>query len=282
MFSLKIRTESGAYLNFPTHTGYTITKIDGLCPPGATLNFSTMANFDGSRYNSGRLNPRNIVIYLHIHSPVEQNRLNLYNYFRGNTKVRIYYKNDSLDVCIDGYVETSEIDLFTMSETAQISIICPDPYWRETTTTEISFSNVVSNFKFPFSIAAAGIPFSTVHSSSTVMIPDVHVQKGFVIEFHARTNQILNPRIINRTTQQFFGVDFDMNVGDVIRINTQRGQKSVTLIRGGTETNILNSMTNGSNWLQLAIGTNILTYECAVGAENLSVFLSIQKYHEGV
>lgn len=282
MFSLKIRTESGAYLNFPMHTGYTITKIDGLCPPGATLNFSTMANFDGSRYNSGRLNPRNIVIYLHIHSPVEKNRLNLYNYFRGNTKVRVYYKNDSLDVCIDGYVETSEIDLFSMSETAQISIICPNPYWRETTTTEISFSNTVSMFEFPFSIPAAGIPFSELRNKSSVMIHNVQVQKGFITEFHALTDQILNPRIINRTTQQFFGVDFDMNAGDVIRINTQRGEKSVTLIRDGTETNILNSMTSGSHWLQLAIGTNVLTYECDVGAENLNVFLSIQKYHEGV
>ena len=282
MFTVKVKNCLGAVLDFSESDAYTITKIDGLSPSGAALNFSTMANFDGSQYNSGRLNSRNIVLYIKIHSPAEKNRLKLYNYFHGNKKIRIYYKNDSLDVFIDGYVETSEFDIFSMNETAQISIVCPDPYWKETTTTEITFSNVVSMFEFPFSIAESGIPFSELVNKAVAIVDNVQVQKGFIIEFRAQTDQILNPRIINRTTQKYFGVNFDMNQGDVIRINTQRGEKSVTLIRDGSEVNILNNMQNGSSWLQLVMGMNEIAYECDVGAENLNVFLSIQKYHEGV
>lgn len=282
MFTVKVKSCLGAVLDFSNNEAYTITKIDGLYSPGAALNFTTMANFDGSRYNSGQLNPRNIVLYIKIHSPAEKNRLKLYNYFHNNKKLRIYYKNDSVDVFIDGYVETAEIDIFNMNETAQISIICPDPYWKETSTTEISFSNVLSMFEFPFSIAESGIPFSELRRAATAIVDNVQVQKGFIIEFRALADQILNPRIINRTTQKYFGVNFDMNLGDVIRINTQRGEKSVTLIRDGVETNILNNMQNGSSWLQLIMGSNEISYECDVGAENLSVFLSILKYHEGV
>lgn len=282
MFTLKIENRYGEFLDFSNNPAYDILSIEGLSPPAAALNFSTMANFDGSRYNSGRLDNRNLVLTIKIHNPAEKNRVNLYKYFQMNRKIRLHYANNARAVFIDGYVETFENNLFTMNQTAQISIICPNPYWQAATLSEITFSQVIDQFKFPFSIAAEGMPFSTLETLNTQIIENGEIETGVIIEFRANTSQILNPKLINRTTNQFFGVNFDLNEGDVIRINTNRGEKSVVLIRDGIETNIINSMATGSSWLQLAAGINEISYECDEGAENLTVYVSTRQYFEGV
>lgn len=282
MYSLKVQNLKGEVLNFAGNTNYDILKIDGLTPPPSTLNFSELANYDGSIYNSGQLQNRNLVLTIKVYNDVEKNRIELYKYFQLKKQIRIYYENNTRKVYIDGYVETFEADLFVMNETVQISIICPDPHWKEDVETYISFSNVIDLFEFPFAIEEAGIEFSRIENITTSLIDNGEIETGITIEFVANANQILNPRFINRTTQEFFGVNFDMNEGDVIRINTRRGKKSVVLIRGGVETNILNDMQSGSKWVQLAPGQNELSYECDEGQTNLTVHVHSTKRYEGV
>ena len=282
MYTLKVENNRGEMLSFDDWKKYDILKIDGLEPPKASLNFSEMANYDGSIFNSSRLENRNIVLYIKIHNPAEENRINLYKYFQMKKQVRIYYENNSRSVYIDGYVETFECGYFELNQTVQISIICNDPYWKEEQKTEIEFSRVIGLFEFPMDIPPEGIEFSTVQTELSTFIENSEIETGVTIEFRANTNNILNPKFINRTTQEYFSVRFDMRQGDIIRVNTRRGNKSVTLIRNGTETNIINDMIRGSTWLQLAPGINELSYECDEGAENLSVYLSTYRCYEGV
>lgn len=282
MYTLKVENQSGEILDFTNNTNYDVLKIDGLTPPSATLNFSEMANYDGSTYNSAQLGNRNVVLTIKIHNDAETNRINLYNFFKVKKKVRLYYANGLRDVYIDGYVETFEGDLFTINEQMQISIICPNPYWKENKFTSIEFSNVVDLFEFPFAIEEEGIEFSRLEQIATEYINAGEVEIGAIIEFHALANQVLNPKIYNRTTQTFFGINFDMVEGDTIRINTIRGEKSVVLFRDGAETNIINKLTQGSTWIQLIPGNNEISYECDEGAENVVVTVTASKCFEGV
>lgn len=281
-YTLKVESQSGEILDFTNNKNYDVLKIDGLTPPSASLNFSTMANFDGSIYNSGQLGNRNIVLTIKVHNDVEANRISLYGIFKLKKKVRLYYANGLRDVYIDGYVETFEGDLFVINEQIQISIICPNPYWKENKSTSIEFSNVVDLFEFPFAIEEEGIEFSRLNQISTEYINAGEVEVGAIIEFHALTNQILNPKIYNRTTQTFFGINFDMNEGDTIRINTIRGEKSVVLIRDGAEINIINNLIQGSTWIQLIPGNNEISYECDEGSANVVVTVTATKCFEGV
>lgn len=282
MYTLKVENNRGEMLSFDDWKKYDILKIDGLEPPKARLNFSEMANYDGSIFNSSRLENRNIVLYIKIHNPAEKNRINLYKYFQMKKQVRIYYENNSRSVYVDGYVETFECGYFELNQTVQISIICNDPYWKEETKAELEFSRAISCFEFPMDIPPEGIELSRIETQLSTYILNSEIETGAIIEFRAVANGVINPKFINRTTQKYFAIDFEMQSGDAVRISTIKGEKSVTLIRNGTETNIINKMAIGSEWVTLVAGINELSYECESGAENLNVFVSAYRCYEGV
>lgn len=282
MFTLKIENQNGEVLDFSNNKNYDILEIQGLNPPPSALNFTTMANFDGSAYNSGRVDNRNIVLTIKIHGPAEENRINLYKYLPLKQLIRLYYTNGLRDVYIDGYIETNEIGLFSMNETAQISIICPNPYWRDVTPLEITFSTVTSGFEFPFAIEEEGIEFGIISGTGTQIVENGDIETGLIIEFTAVANQVLNPKFYNRTTQETMTIDYDMLAEDVIRINTNRGSKSVTLIRNGVKLNIINKFAAGSDWVTLAPGQNIISYDSDEGLSNLYVRVYAEKCYGGV
>ena len=73
-----------------------------------------------------------------------------------------------------------------------------------------------------------------------------------------------------------------MQSGDIITIDTQIGEKSVTLTRSGTTTNILYQMASGSTWVQFAPGVNQISYDADAGAANLEVSVTLIQKYEGV
>ena len=141
---------------------YVITNIDGFDPPEATINTSKNAGADGSLFNSAYANERQITITMVINAPAEQNRINLYKWFKTKFPVKLIYETESRNLYIEGYVQSIQIGYFEKKQTAQIVVLCPKPYLNGSETNEQIFSNVDPLFEFPFSISAEGIPFSEV------------------------------------------------------------------------------------------------------------------------
>lgn len=282
MYQLIVENEKGEQLELTNNRNFDVLDVSGTNPPTAAINTVNVAGFDGSRFNSSRVEQRNIVITLNIHHPIEANRLTLYNFFRVKRWVKLYYKNDHRDVYIVGYVESLENNPWTQLQQPQISIICPQPFWLSAADTAVKFSNSQALFEFPFSIPAEGIEFSRLLTVATAVVDVGEIDTGGIIQFHAQTNQILNPKFYNRTTQEFFGVDWDMYEGDVITVNTQQGEKSVTLLRDGVTSNLLADRTEGSSWVTFVAGVNELSYGADEGAANLDVTLTITQKFEGV
>lgn len=282
MYSLIVENEKGEHLSLTDNINFDVLSVTGTNPPTAAINTVNVAGLDGSRFNSSRVEQRNIVITLNIHHPIEANRLTLYNFFRVKRWVKIYYQNSRRNVYIEGYVESFENNPWTQLQQPQISIICPQPFWLSTVDTTVNFSNSNALFEFPFSIPSEGIEFSTLGHLTTAVVNVGEIETGGIITFYATTDQILNPKFFNRTTQQFFGLDFDMYQGDLITVNTQKGEKSVTLLRAGVTTNILNDRTEGSTWLTFEPGENELSFEADEGAANLEATLTITQKFEGV
>lgn len=282
MYTLIVENEKSEQLELTHNPAYDVIKIEGLNPPPAAINNTEISGVDGAKFNSSKIGVRNLVIYLNIKSPVEENRQALYNYFHVKRKVKIYFKNQNRDVYIEGYVETFENDLFENLQQPQISIICPEPFWKAVDDLVVEFSDEISLFEFPFDIEEEGIEFSQVNLETTQVINNGSVETGVIIELYATTNQILNPIIYNRTSQTFFKLNFDMHEGDLITINTNQGQKSVTLIRNYITTNIISYRESGSSWIQLIPGLNEIAYDADVGVENLMVNLKLMRKYEGV
>ena len=290
MFSFVVQNESGNRINLSNDARYALYKIDGLNPPSSSLNFTTIVNLDGQKYNnSGRLNSRNIVIYVKIYPDAEKNRNALYEYFTVGKKIRMFYKNGVHDVYIDGYIETFECDFFSYNETVQISVICADPYFRDSKKTDVSFSRVVSMFEFPFETPPE-IEFGTIERRNSVTVDAGNIETGIEIEFIATGDLVLHPKFINLTNGQYIyltGEDAVMNTGDVIKINTNRHNKSITKIYTDdsgniVEKNILFARTTDSVWVQLNSGLNELTYTSDEYPENLIVNVSFDKLIQGV
>lgn len=282
MYTLIVENERGEQLTLTNCDVCDVLRVDGLNPPTANINLSETANMDGSTFKSSRISLRNIVILLNVKTPIEANRQQLYKYFRSKRWCRLYYKNDSRDVYIDGYVESFENDQFTNLQKPQISIICPNPFFKNRIDNTVEFSGTTDLFEFPFSIADEGAEMGVIEKVVTRLIDAGEVETGAIISLVAGSDQILNPTIYNRTTQAYFGLNIDMNEGDLITISTIKGEKAVTLLRNGVTTNIIDKMSDGSTWLEFEPGVNEISYGAAVGEINLIVSLKITQLFEGV
>lgn len=282
MFKLKIENEFGEILDLTSNRRYDVLAVEGLNPAAANINTAAVSGLDGTRFNSAQIGQRNIVITLNIRQPVEENRIMLYQYFRVKHPLRIWYQNDSLSVYIDGYVETFENNFFTKLQKPQISIICPDPFFKADSETTADFDTVTALFEFPFSIAAEGIPFSELGDVTTTYFNAGNVATGAIITFTATANGVKNPTFYNHKNNTFIGVSTTMQASDVITIDTRLGKKSIKLKRGATTTSLLNSRLSGSSWVVLEPGVNQISYSAEEGQTSLLVSIQNTQQFEGV
>lgn len=237
----------------------TLAPVRGLTPPPANINTTPLATKDGSIFNSSAMQNRNIVLTLYPRQEVEATRVNLYKYFRVKQYIKLYITTSLRSVWIDGYIETMDGDLYENPQKMQISIICPDPYFKDTEQTVVSISDGTGSIE-----------------------NDSDDETGVVIELNA-TGAVSTPTITNETTGETFTINTAMAEGDKIVLNTRRGEKSLTKIAADeTTTNIINAMDPGSDWFNLIPGENTFSYSAAAGAENLTIQLILQPIFEGV
>ena len=73
-----------------------------------------------------------------------------------------------------------------------------------------------------------------------------------------------------------------MITGDVIEISTMKGSKSAIRYREGVKTSMIGYFAEGSVWLQLLPGENVMSMYAEVGAENLYIDITSTDQYEGV
>lgn len=268
-FTLSVETPKGDKITLTQNDKYTIMNVDGLAPPTAAINVAVNANFDGSTYTSSRMGERNIVIQFAIEGNVEQNRIELYKVLRPKAPCRVRYSNNHRNVYIDGYVESFDCNFFNEKEVAQISILCPYPYFSDDMDVDFDFSTITPLFEFPFDIDSDGIEFSTiVLGEEKNIINNGDIETGMLIQFTA-AGGVTNPKLINTVTNEKVLVNLSLSAGDVLEINTNRGKKSVKLIHNGVISNQINALDKTSKWLQLEVGDNLFVTDATSGGENL-------------
>lgn len=281
MFELTVQNLRGEQLRLTDSKCYNVLEISGLDPPNAAINMKKISGVDGAKFGGSRIEQRNIVITLNIKYPIEENRINLYKFFQVKRYIKIYFVTRTRNVYIEGYVESFENSHFTQIQKPVISILCPDPYWKSNDETTVYFTTSNALFEFPFSIPQGGIPFSERSVITETYINTGDVPTGGIIEFTA-SGTVTNPKIINNTTGEFFGFDYEMQSGDKIVLNTNYGEKSAVLKRSYYEINIISSRITGSKWIQFEAGENSISYTADSGSEYLSVKVSAVQKFEGV
>ena len=281
-YELKVMNDKGEVLNLSTSPNYTVYKVTGLQPPQVALHSSNNATSDGITVSGAKAAERNIVIYVAMERDVESSRINLYKYFPLKKTVTVYFKNGSRDVSIEGYVELIECDLFANRQVAQISIICPQPYFKAVEELVSYFSDVTSQFTFPFSIPAEGMAFSSITANVRKSIINTgDVESGVIISLYAN-GTVVNPVLYDVLERTHIKFNFTMLPNDEIIINTNVGKKSVTLIRNGISSNLLGHRTADSTWFTLKAGDNVFTYDSESGNSNLQITFRTAVLYGGV
>lgn len=284
----------------PSH-GMLISQIDGLGPPKATINLSNFAAKNGGLFNSSRVEERNIVIHLYLlDAPtVEDARLNVYKYFPIQKRCRIRIETDRRKAQIFGYVESVEPEIFSDMEGVQVSIICPESYWRSiedggTQTTNFSGENPL--FEFPFSnesLSTGLLVLSEIpkYTEKTLDYPgDVGCGISAKLTVTSSLDEVDVPssfELSNLTTGETMSLKLTgltLVENDEIWIDTTFGNKSVYLYHDGTKTNLLNRLETTSEWVQLTRGENVIRYDVGTIAQQRCFDLVVENYiwYEGV
>ena len=284
MFDLILENAAGDQINFAQNSAFTVTEIQGLNPPEATINTSEIALMDGAKFNSSKLNMRNINVAFAIERQAAKNRLEVFKVLKSKQWVKMTYIGQYRQVFIEGYIESIDITYFEMKQIVTCSILCPSPYFKEAQIIVNELLNIVSAFHFPFaSTAEPELIFSYINNEIGIVIEnDGDIDCGLIIELYAK-DAVSNPKVFNYITGDYIGLNFSMQEGDLITIDTRQGQKSVTLLRGGVESNIFNYIVQGSTWLQLSANGDTFVYEVGTGlASDLSLTFKHYNLYEGV
>ena len=293
----------------PSH-GMLIMSITGLGPVKATINRTELATTDGSLYNSAKLEERNIVIkikFLEAKS-IEDVRLLTYKYFPIKRKVIFSIKTDNRDARAIGYIESNEPDIFSKDECADISIICPDPYFYSNLAGDsphiIQFSGLEDEFEFPFD--------NNSLTENLIELGNIQpiVTKDFLYQGDQEIGVTMNIDFMNNVDTDFtvyhYKSSFNPNEpelmsgflikaeklhalmgtfflsGDRVTVETTQGNEHIFLIRNGVSHNILNAVTRDSDWFKLAKGSNRFIFTAYGNESKLNFRIENYVIYEGV
>lgn len=301
--ALKVTNYLGETLSInpfdPESSGFLILNIAGLTPVKGDINFTSITTNDGALYNSARIDTRNIVLtLLYYPSPtIELTRLKSYKYFPVKKPIKLEFQTENRKAEITGYVESNEMSIFTSAEYSTISILCPDPYFYSTSTSDeidVTFSSVLPAFRFSFpskSDAAPDLIFGKYQAINEKIITysgDSEIGMEIILRAFAPTGNIT---IYNRIAQESMVVDSsklesltgsEISSGDVITITTYRGDKKVELLRNGIVTNILNCLGRNIKWLQLRKGDNTIAFSTSTSGNSLQMEVKSKTIFEGL
>lgn len=283
----------------PEESGFIVKSMTGLGPGKASINTTEVATNDGSLFNSSRMPIRNIVISLGYmwNNTIEEARQLSYKYFPIKKKITVLIETDNRMAEIEGYVESNDPTIFSSDEGSDISIICPNPFFYSAGQDGINttiFYGVEALFEFPFSnesLTENLLEMGEIkNDTERVVVYNGDAEIGVTITIHA-IGEADTITIYNTGTREVMRIDTDklekftgsgIVAGDEIVICTVKGNKSITLLRSGKTTNILNCLDKDADWFQLTKGDNIFAYTAEYGGTNLQFRIENRIIYEGV
>lgn len=276
---VRIRTTTsassgGSYvdLNYgidPLEGGYDLIKASGLEPPPSDVNYSRFALVPGGSYQSSSTDARNLVFTVGIKPPpgsgktVLDMRRDLYHAIPAGQNLLIQFWNDGVyELRIWGYLERIESDYFTKESEFKISIICPNPYFRSTST----------------------ISHEGQRPRDIRMVNGGDIPSGLDVTFVVTSPFGNSMTLTNETTGDSISVNRDgWTAGMRVRINTGEGSREVTRrnASGTIQEHLLGNTTITGGWPMLVRGENIIRASSANTEHNWYWDVSYLQYYGG-
>jgi len=264
MLQLIYISKWGGTLNLINNELFWLTNVDGMTMAATDISSVVIGDIDGDQINNVRAQPRGIIFDLRIKPSVnvEYAKREVLRIVKLKQACTLQWTQNDRPLVIKGVVDAITMPRFNNEVTMQISIHCEMPFWEDLNAVVAEISETIGLHYFtsdPYGMLyfpPEGIPFSVYDFSRTRTFNNTgDVAIGMIIEVLAYKT-VTNP-IIYDQNGNFFGVGYGsksltMYAGDKLIINTNAGEKSVTL-NGVSQ---LDKVKPRSTWLQFEAGEN--------------------------
>jgi hypothetical protein len=157
---------------------------------------------------------------------------------------------------------------------ALVNLLCPNPFWKSPEITEEPTFEPL--FQFPFE----GVFEIGMQRDNRIIVNDGDAPTPVFIEFHGPA---VNPKITNKTTGEFIKVNQTLQEGEVMKIDTTPGKKSVYFVQpDGTARNVFNWIDLESTFFQLVVGENEIEYSADSDIQGAVVNIKYHKLYNAV
>lgn len=283
----------------PWAGGIAVTGASGLGPAEGTINTVNFATSDGALFNSSRIKSRDIELNLKfLGSDIEAVRHKLLRYFRVKHPITLDFITDYRHTYITGHVEKNEIDIFSNSEGADLTIVCPNPFFKLRDPVKgknsVRFTTSTPSFEFEFQDPNSDSP-TLIFGEMTATGETVVVYEGDADASTIVDIQFLGPasgvKLYNTTTQTRINIDTNeisrllgstVRAGDRLSISSGVGDKYVKAYRDGNVYNALSALDKDSDWIFLTPGDNLITVRADTGIDNVSAIVSFENLYESI
>lgn len=225
---------------------FPIVFLEGLNPVGAEFSSSPYANLPGEHLQSSRVTPRNIIVTLelkpdhYLGEDVEDLRRQLVKYFLPGERVDFDFVTDKVTRHIFGTVETVEAPMFVREPQVQISVICHDPYFKDT--------GALGSVEFTQTL---------LPNATWTVQNDGDVSVGFKLSIDIQAAMTGLEMSVTPKANGMFVFDAPVLSAQQIVIDSRPFQKSIR--NNGTGENLMSKIRRGSTWQMLAPGENQIT-----------------------
>lgn len=283
----------GQSVSLANRPPYLLSSISGTGAPGVDIQLQKAPYQDGQTFVDALLEERVINLEVAIK---ETSKLALYQRRREISRIfnpklgpgvlRYEYDGGALD--ISAVAESPPA--FPIGRDARgpnfqralITLMCPNPFWRDTAATKAEVAVWHGAFEFPLEIVAEGIElgFRELSLIANIYNPG-DVACGMEIHFKALAT-VENPSLFNVNTRESLKLNRTMDAGEVLIITTYFANKRVESFKNGVTTNVFHYIDLESTFLQLEPGDNLLRYDADDGLDNLEVDIYFNPQYAGV
>ncbi|MEL3959650.1 phage tail family protein [Caldifermentibacillus hisashii] len=265
-----------------TTNPFNLIRFEGFGEVGANVQLQKAPFQDGSTHIETQLEERHpyleFVIVANDWNTLSMYRQTVSQVFNPKINGRFELSFDNKTYVLDSIPESvpffADEDAVGRSQVVSVNFICPSPYWKSPTIEEQPTFEPL--FQFPFE----GVFEIGIQRDNRIIVNDGDAPTPVFIEFYGPA---VNPKITNKTTGEFIKVNQTLQEGEVMKIDTTPGNKSVYFIQpDGTARNVFNWIDLNSSFFQLVVGENEIEYSADSDIQGAIVNISYRKLYNAV
>lgn len=274
--------------NQESNADFFLLSLDGAYSISNNVSVTNNTMTDGSTYQGSTVEQRNLVITAFMDCDYQFKRNLLYKCFKPKSTGSFTYIEEQEIRTIDYKVESVEIEDTGVVRNITISLLCPDPFFRDLEDIQVVMAGWKKTFEWPHEFVEEREAFGERIQEVIKNLENESAADHVGMEIRIGVDgEVVNPIIYHIEEREYIRIGtkdhpLHLNAGDVLRITTETNKKNVYLLRDGKETKVNEYMDEESEFIQLVHGSNTLKYDAESGIEYMNVLVAYKFCYLGV